>query len=527
MNKMPFLINLVLGSLPLVAKISARRQIQKGMEWQPCPELNQNITTLNGLAGTIFDCGHLAVPLDYTDPNSELLQLDLFKANATREPVLGTVLINFGGPGQTAPDNLALYAAEMAANIGHQWNLVSWDPRGTGKTLPFDCGFNSSANPVQRHLKRDYPGIASPNLTQYFIVEGWDWAGYVADKCSMTMNKVGQYIGTSFTARDMMEIAVATNDDGLLRYYGWSYGTVLGSYAAAMFPERIDRMVLDANQDPLDYQAGHGGNSLQDADKAFSAFLEECLANKPNCALAGHTNATRVEQVLDPMNTFLQPLAKNATTYEGMEAYRAATQAIYLLLYSPASWPTLAEIIHQLLNQTDSAMTGDASTSFATPTPYNLGAEWAIYGIRGSDAFWRPDTAEKYLPRVIHQARTSSFSFQYSDFWPSARWKLNAKERYAGNFSTTTKRPILYVNGEYDPVTPISNAYAASKRFKGSVVLPHSGYGHGIIASPSSCVARHVQAYFQIGAIPAVGSRCQPNMGPWEMAAAIAQSTGL
>lgn len=517
---------IILVAVGLVVSVKALAG-QTGVSWQSCPELNQNITALNGVGGTTFDCAHLAVPLDYTSQNTELLELDLFKANATKEPVLGTVLINFGGPGDTAPDNLALFAVDLAANIGHQWNLVSWNPRGTGKTLPFDCGIDPSAIPVRSRRKRDYSGIAHPNLTHYFINEGWDWAGNVADACNLAMNTTGQYIGTAFTARDMMEIAVATNEDGLLRYYGWSYGTALGSYAAAMFPDRIDRMVLDANVDPLDYQAGHGGNSLRDTDKAFSAFLDECLANDSNCSLARHTNATDIGQMLDQINLVLQPFARNGIIREGMEVYMAAAETIFLMLYSPMSWPALADIIVQLLNATEPVAAGDAPTSDAILPPYNLGAEWAVYGIRGSDALWRADTAEEYLPRVEHQSRTSSFSFQYSSYWPSTRWKMDARERYAGNFSATTKHPILYVNSQFDPVTPIADAYAASERFKGSLVLPHSGYGHGIFASPSSCVAGHIQKYFEHGTLPEVGSHCRPDMGPWEMAADLGRSTGL
>lgn len=338
------MVTLVTAGLLVVAKVSAHRLGPKSVEWLPGRELSQNITVLNGVAGTIFDCAHLAVPLDYTTPKTELLELNLFRANATEEPVLGTVLINLGGPGtDIRPDNLALYAAEMAANVGHQWNLVSWDPHSTGKTLPFDCAINSSAKPVQGHRKRDYSGIAKPNLTHYFVSEGWDWAGYVTDRCKVTMETIRQYIGTAFTARDMLEFAAAINEDSLLRYYGLSHGTTLGSYAAAMFPDRIDRIFHDINVDSLDCQAGHSRNSLRNADKAFSAFLEECLANERDCDLARHLNATGTEQMLDPMHLFLQPLARNGITYDGMVAYRAATEAIYPLLYSPASWPTLAE----------------------------------------------------------------------------------------------------------------------------------------------------------------------------------------
>ena len=34
---------------------------------------------------------------------------------------------------------------------------------------------------------------------------------------------------------------------------GFSYGTALGDTFAAMFPDKVGRMVLDGNQDPNEY----------------------------------------------------------------------------------------------------------------------------------------------------------------------------------------------------------------------------------------------------------------------------------
>lgn len=52
-------------------------------------------------------------------------------------------------------------------------------------------------------------------------------------------------MGTAFVARDMMQIVDALKEDGLLRYWGVSYGTVLGATAVAMFPDRMDKVILD------------------------------------------------------------------------------------------------------------------------------------------------------------------------------------------------------------------------------------------------------------------------------------------
>jgi len=154
----------------------------KGLDWRTCPELNANVTAANGVEGKPIECADLQVPLDYTRSGSESLQLDLFRVKATKEPVLGTVLINFGGPGGPGATNLPIWADEARANIGEQWNLVSWDPRGTGYTIPFQCNLTALAGAVTT-VKRDVGTLVSTNLTEIFLNGGWEAAGQIADFC--------------------------------------------------------------------------------------------------------------------------------------------------------------------------------------------------------------------------------------------------------------------------------------------------------------------------------------------------------
>ena len=89
------------------------------INFQRCLELNANITRITRVEGTPFNCPQLSVPLDYTNPNSVPLVLDLFRATAPEGLVLGTfVLINFGGPGGTGAENLPAWAGEAQMNIG-------------------------------------------------------------------------------------------------------------------------------------------------------------------------------------------------------------------------------------------------------------------------------------------------------------------------------------------------------------------------------------------------------------------------
>lgn len=99
----------------------------------------------------------------------------------------------------------------------------------------------------------------------------WPLFQEIASNCSAALANTGQYYGTAFVARDMLQIVNALEEDGMLRYMGkfrrfrqsgyanppgTSYGTLLGWTFAAMFPDRVDRMILDANVNPIQYWSG-------------------------------------------------------------------------------------------------------------------------------------------------------------------------------------------------------------------------------------------------------------------------------
>lgn len=108
------------------------------------------------------------------------------------------------------------------------------------------------------------------------VALGRNWANMkiFADGCAAKQAEMGQFIGTAFTARDMMQVVDALGGDGLLNFWGnypiclcplmltrwltcrdvgFSYGTVLGATVAAMFPDRMGHLVLDGVQNPHEY----------------------------------------------------------------------------------------------------------------------------------------------------------------------------------------------------------------------------------------------------------------------------------
>lgn len=75
----------------------------------------------------------------------------------------------------------------------------------------------------------------------------------MANACGERLKDTGDLVGMAFAARDMMQIVDALGEDGMLRYWGISGGTTLGATAAALFPERIDKMVLDGVMNSHEY----------------------------------------------------------------------------------------------------------------------------------------------------------------------------------------------------------------------------------------------------------------------------------
>ena len=109
--------------LALIACLNiAATASQSSFEHTECSEDSEKIAINWTDASTVLGrpdtyLGKLAVPLDYTLPQSKnnTLTLNILKVNATREPKLGSVLTNWGGPGLPATDWLLQQARYVLA----------------------------------------------------------------------------------------------------------------------------------------------------------------------------------------------------------------------------------------------------------------------------------------------------------------------------------------------------------------------------------------------------------------------------
>jgi pimeloyl-ACP methyl ester carboxylesterase len=155
---------------------------------------------------------------------------------------------------------------------------------------------------------------------------------------------------------------------------------------------------------------------------------------------------------------------------------------VYSDMYFPIRWPRLAQALEFLitgnatgiLTQLASAATGSAGES---PPDAD-----AILGIKCGDKQIRSETIGDVMPGVNARWALSRLGGDISDISAiqCSRWKMDAKERYTGDFRVDPAHPVLLISTQNDPVSPLASAKNMSSSWKGGVILEQEGYGVGL-----------------------------------------------
>ncbi|KAI5269521.1 hypothetical protein E4T47_07021 [Aureobasidium subglaciale] len=488
------------------------------------PPTGLNWTVCDPNRSTMIDCATLRVPLDYTASSlkrdAKMIDLPLVRipavdADGNRVSGGKSVIVNPGGPGESGIDLALEGGSDLQSVIGIGYNIIGFDPRGVGLTEAYKCPvvtYDSATDP-------SYSAAEDGDGSLRALRDGMNQA----QKCAEDDYKAaGQLVGTAFVARDIMAIANALGEDGLIRYIGYSYGTLLGATVAAMFPDKIDRMYLDGNIDPTDYYHGDGSTSLSSFDSAVAQFFDLCAdATSPYCPLA---NGQSGSQLLNAYAQFLADLDANRITAKDstgslITAYQIK-EKMFNVLYSPTKFIGFAIELNDIYKTKTAVSTTSRLAKRYNPDPWtakNVSAPNAIKAISGGD-YSRTNAATLDRFRDLRKLYISKSNYggesalgnQYSQ----ETWLVDAKERFGGSFKgIETKTPILFVNTLYDPVTPLDAALSSSSGFLRSVVKRHSGVGHCSNQTPSKALNADIAAYFASAKLPDVSIITNPDDG--------------
>ncbi|MEV8156543.1 alpha/beta hydrolase, partial [Streptomyces fradiae] len=114
------------GAAPSAAEPPAPKPRTPSLSWTAC--------------GTArypkLECASLRVPLDHADPDGERITLALSRVRHTARTFDGPLLVNPGGPGAGGRDLAGFVAASLPAELAARYDVIGFDPRGTGASRP-------------------------------------------------------------------------------------------------------------------------------------------------------------------------------------------------------------------------------------------------------------------------------------------------------------------------------------------------------------------------------------------------------
>ncbi|MGH3180264.1 MAG: alpha/beta fold hydrolase, partial [Streptosporangiaceae bacterium] len=208
------------------------------------------------------ECTTLSVPVDYANPGGRhiSLALDMIPATAPKSQQQGILLVNPGGPGGSGLALAAEVAQGLSPGVAAQYDIVGFDPRGVGSSVPaLSCDRSFFNGPRPNYIP------ANPAAEQVLI----NRAKIYAADCGKKFGWLLPHMTSQDSARDMDAIRAAFGVSKI-NYYAFSYGTYLGQVYATLFPDRVRRMVLDSVVDPT----GVWYADNVDQDFAFQGRME-------------------------------------------------------------------------------------------------------------------------------------------------------------------------------------------------------------------------------------------------------------
>lgn len=142
--------------------------------------------------------------------------------------------------------------------------------------------------------------------------------------------------------------------DAKLWAYGVSYGTVVGTTFASMFPDRVGRMILDGIVNADQHYDNDWRDGSDQMDEAMEKFSSLCHSAGPQaCSFWGPTpgNITaRLDDIILQLRNHPVPLSgvenqglPQLVTYSDLKAL-----FINSVYNPPAAYPVMADILHQI-----------------------------------------------------------------------------------------------------------------------------------------------------------------------------------
>ncbi|MGI8459808.1 MAG: alpha/beta hydrolase [Propionibacteriaceae bacterium] len=432
-----------------------------------------------------LQCATVLAPLDWSAPDGRAVTLSISRRPARTEPASGVLFVNPGGPGGSGLD-----LPRSLPDTGLDgFNIVGWDPRGVGESTPVRC---LDPTGTEVHLQVDTSPDDAAEVTE---LEKADRTLGLA--CLANSGTLLTQVSTQSTVRDLDLLRQLLGAD-TIDFYGASYGTVIGSLYAQLFPDRVGRFVLDGavvlGDDEVELQT-------KGFSEAYATFAGWCAAR--SCALGGSTAAviTTTTDLLTRLDA--RPIAVG----DRQLTQSLAMDGIVHTLYGDAgSYPLLSQVLAAAVDGNGRPLLTVADFANQRNDDGSYGQINAAFpAIRCLDQGDRGVAAAVAEGRRLAAEAAGLGRFLGPDL-TCPEWPVAAKP-YGRRITAPNAPPILVVGTTGDPATPYVSAERLAAQLRSGRLLTFRGVGHTAYQQ-STCVQEKVAAFLVDGTLPAVGTTC-------------------
>ena len=440
------------------------------------------------------ECGSVSVLVDRAAPKGGRIDLAVARASrAKSDQRIGSLLVNPGGPGASGLDIVGYIASNLPKAITDRFDVVAWDPRGSGTSAPVSCG-----NDLDGRFAVDTAPDDPAELTALEAA-----AKQFVDACVQRTGERLRHISTVDTVADLDNLRVALGDDRLT-YLGLSYGTYIGGLYATTYPTHVRALVLDGALDPTLSAEDVSVQQAKGFDDSLNEFFAWCRS-RTTCAFRHGGDPARAYDAL-AQRIDARPIGRGTARF-------GPTQldiAVAALLYGGESgYRELAAGLHDL--------EGGRSATLATASDQYLGRnqnghyddEWAAFiAISCADGPNLTLAAAEALQRRAaieappFGAGNVGLGYECS-FWPYPPARTGPI-----SFSAPTAPPIVVVGTRGDPATPVAWARSLATQLGSGRLVTVDDTTHTASLNGNSCLDAILVRYLVNLQAPKTGTSC-------------------
>jgi pimeloyl-ACP methyl ester carboxylesterase len=423
--------------------------------------------------GEPASCATVAVPLDWSDPEGRTIELFLKRLGSTAPE--RSVWFLAGGPGE-ATAAYELYADDL---LTRHPNMAVYllDHRGTGRSTRLGC-----------------PGEEAEGSTGGSRIVGDEWPLCIASLQAEWSDGLDHFRSRQ-AATDVGEIIAATNQGEPVHLHSTSYGTYLLNRYLQQYPDQ-PTSVSGLGIAPPTLVLNDYAQNFEDVG---AVLLSKCGADTFCASKLTADPATFVGDVFDNIASYCAAAATAGITRDRLRTFASL---VLLLSWSERVLPLAAAYRIQRCNAGDE----QALQYFATNVLERLLDGPPLIGPLHSPALaqhislsemWlggetSVEDAQALLDGGLWAGASTLLRAQNQDRWPIYQAEAAADE------SADFDGPMLLINGELDPATPLAGAQSVAAHFPGAQLLEIPWGVHSLTsptAAGSNCAIERLWSF--------------------------------